>query len=328
MSTATKATIADKLDAMADGMQKTIDEKRRPMTQNPTPKRNKEYLLRVHEGNDLERGQRALRALAEAHRSGSIPEILKALRTKMEILPLVRKGLIPGGYYDVFESPEYAAKTPQATALQQLMERSVDDAEREADAERDRIAKIRDMEERIRFDPIPGFFPTPRPVIEEMLSRAGICDDHSVLEPSAGKGDIAEAIREAVPGCRLYVVELQPTLQGVLKAKGFHVVGSDFLEPLGLDSPVDRIVMNPPFENGQDIDHVCRAFGFLAPKGRLVSVMSQGPFFRSNSKAIAFRNWFAEVGGEREGLPGDAFKGAAVFRQTGVNCCLVTINKP
>ncbi len=65
--------------------------------------------------------------------------------------------------------------------------------------------------------------------------------------------------------------------------------------------------MNPPFENGQEIDHVRHAFSLLAPGGRLVSVMSEGPFFRSDSKAIAFRAWLDEVGAETESLPENAF---------------------
>ena len=35
--------IADKLDALADRLQKDIDHARRPMTRNPTPKRMREY---------------------------------------------------------------------------------------------------------------------------------------------------------------------------------------------------------------------------------------------------------------------------------------------
>ena len=36
-------------------------------------------------------------------------------------------------------------------------------------------------------------FPTPRPVIEQMLARANIQPGMTILEPSAGKGDIADA---------------------------------------------------------------------------------------------------------------------------------------
>ncbi len=52
----------------------------------------------------------------------------------------------------------------------------------------------------------------------------------------------------------------------------------------------DRVVMNPPFERQQDIDHVSRAAGMLKPGGRLVSVMSAGVTFRENNKTRWFRD--------------------------------------
>jgi len=68
--------IATSWTSLPSGMQKEIDYARRPMTQNPTPKRMRQYNSRVHDGNNWERGQRALRALADAHRAGTVPEIL------------------------------------------------------------------------------------------------------------------------------------------------------------------------------------------------------------------------------------------------------------
>ena len=79
--------------------------------------------------------------------------------------------------------------------------------------------------------------------------------------------------------------------------------------------------MNPPFENGQDIDHVRHAFGMLRPGGILVAIMSPGPFFRSDRKAAAFREWFDAMGGERRDLPAGAFRESG----TGVATVLVTV---
>jgi hypothetical protein len=49
--------------------------------------------------------------------------------------------------------------------------------------------------------------------------------------------------------------------------------------------------MNPPFEKGQDIEHVRHAYDQLKPGGRVVAIMSEGPFFRSDKKATEFRDW-------------------------------------
>ena len=169
-----------------------------------------------------------------------------------------------------------------------------------------------------------GFFPTPKAIISRMLELADIRPGHRVLEPSAGKGDILDMLREHYPDADVAAVEQNGTLFDVLAAKGHDVERGDFLEHAGT---YDRIIMNPPFENGADIEHVRHAFDQLAADGRLVSVMSEGPFFRSDRKAKEFREWLDEAGGESEQLPGDAFAGSDAFRQTGVRTRLVQISK-
>lgn len=171
---------------------------------------------------------------------------------------------------------------------------------------------------------LPGFFPTPRPVIDRMLELAQIKNHHRVLEPSCGKGDILDALREEYPELELHAIERNFTLADVLAAKGHAVEFADFLDHQG---SYDRILMNPPFENSLDAEHVQHAYALLAPGGRLVSVMCEGPFFRSDVKSVAFRDWLAVVGGEAEELPENAFQGKDAFRATGVRTRLVTINK-
>ena len=67
----------------------------------------------------------------------------------------------------------------------------------------------------------------------------------------SGKGNIADAIRAA--GATPDVVEPSGTLRTILEAKGYTLSGHDFMDILPM--PVyDAILMNPPFEGGQDID--------------------------------------------------------------------------
>lgn len=172
--------------------------------------------------------------------------------------------------------------------------------------------------------PLPGFFPTPSSVIDEMLELASINSTHRVLEPSCGKGDILDAIRNRYPDADLHAMEFNHTLADVLAAKGHTVEFGDFLEHA---AQYDRIVMNPPFENGQDMDHVRHAYECLGPGGRVVSVMSEGSFFRADKKAAAFRDWLAAVGGVSSELPADTFQGPEAFRQTSVRTRLVAIDK-
>ena len=112
---------------------------------------------------------------------------------------------------------------------------------------------------------LPGFFPTPRPVIERMLELAEVESKHRVLEPSCGKGDILDALKDECPGIELFAIERNYTLSDVLSAKGHEVEFGDFLEHLGT---YDRIVMNPPFEDGQDIEHIRHAYSLLSPGGQ------------------------------------------------------------
>jgi len=170
-----------------------------------------------------------------------------------------------------------------------------------------------------------GFFETPEAVVRRMLELADIQNRDWVLEPSAGLGAIARQIIPFAPRC-LYLVEKNlaryEKLRDTFVTNGLNVKTfcRDFLESLVLVT-FDKIVMNPPFEEGQDIDHVQHAYKMLNETGTLVSVMSEGPFFRGDKKATAFREWFESVGGESEPLPDGAFKESG----TGVKARLIII---
>ncbi|MBO9599845.1 MAG: methyltransferase [Cohnella sp.] len=185
-----------------------------------------------------------------------------------------------------------------------------------------RTRAVKQRESELARSKIEGFFPTPPAIVQQMLDAAGIEEGMSVLEPSAGKGNIADAIREAQPNASLDVIEINGALRELLQEKGHRVTSEDFMEA---DGSYDRIIMNPPFERGQDIEHVQRAYGLLAPGGRIVAIMSEGPFFRGDKNAAAFREWLESVGGTSEKLPEGAFKSSE--RPTGVATRLVVIDK-
>lgn len=171
---------------------------------------------------------------------------------------------------------------------------------------------------------LPGFFPTPPAVIRRILELADIQSNHSVLEPSCGKGDLIDALKNQHPSATLHAIELNLTLSDVLSAKRHDVEFGDFLEH---NRDYDRIVMNPPFENGADIQHIQHAYSLLKPGGRVVSVVCEGPFFRTDAKSVSFRKWLDDQDAKVERLPDDAFQGAEVFRETSVRTRLVTIEK-
>lgn len=318
-------TRPDRFRKMADTLQKQIEQKRAPMTQNPTPRRLRQYNSRLHDADNLENTQRALVAMADAIEAGRLPAILEDLKTKAEIADLVRTGYESTGYYDFRGTGRYVDDSRKAVTLQLLIEASLTDQQRSNAAELEQRKKIEALEDQVRFAKIPGFFPTPRPVIKRLVELAGIEDGDDVLDPEAGKGDIADFVREAF-AVDVTCAEINPTLCSILEAKGHKVIEGDFLQLNG-GRQFRRIVMNPPFEKGQDIDHVRHAFSLLPAGGRVASVVSEGPFFRKDKKSKQFRQWLDDHGAHVETLDPGAFKGPEAFRQTGVAARIVVIDK-
>lgn len=169
------------------------------------------------------------------------------------------------------------------------------------------------------------FFPTSGAVVEQMLEAADIQEGMAVLEPSAGMGHIADAIRERT-GVAADAVELSPSRRELLEAKGYELVGQDFLDLKG--GSYDRIVMNPPFSHGRDIQHVQHAYSLLKPGGRIVAIMGESAFFNSNKRAEAFRDWLESVGGTSEKLPEGSFMDPSLPVNTAASARMVVIEKP
>ncbi|MDX2528010.1 methyltransferase [Streptomyces europaeiscabiei] len=169
-----------------------------------------------------------------------------------------------------------------------------------------------------------GYFPTPNPVVRQLIDLAGIEPGMRVLEPSAGRGAIALAAADA--GAVVDCVEIQAEHADALR-DAHHpdvtVLVADFLTTN--PQPVyDRVVMNPPFARQADIAHVRHAWTALKPGGRLVAVMSAGVTFRQNAGAVAFRAWLEASGGRLVPLPEGAFQESG----TGVNTVIAVIPRP
>ena len=104
------------------------------------------------------------------------------------------------------------------------------------------------------------FYPTPQNIIDKMLFDLDFTMIKSILEPSAGKGDIVEALKKKEGNHNKYYgkqyyqfdidcIEADQNLQHILKGKNFRVVYNDFLT-YNTMKEYDLIIMNPPFSNG------------------------------------------------------------------------------
>jgi type I restriction-modification system DNA methylase subunit len=160
------------------------------------------------------------------------------------------------------------------------------------------------------------FFETPHDLAATVVERAGIKPEHRILEPSAGGGNILLAVYESIPlshwpKLNVVAVELNPKMQPKLAkyCRGGELhVGKDFLAMNGSLGLFDRIVMNPPFTKGQDIEHVEHAYNHLKPGGKLVAITSPGWTFRNDAKHNNFRSWLHTLDATHEDLPAGTFK--------------------
>lgn len=137
-----------------------------------------------------------------------------------------------------------------------------------------------------------NLFQTPEPVAARMadmvadhLAQAGTLEPR-ILEPSAGLGRIARALRSAVPAARLSLVDSSPECAAELRrtaADGDRVTEGDFLELAPeIIGPMDAVCMNPPFKLGRDVQHIRHAREMLKPGGLLVALCYDGT--RQNEK--------------------------------------------
>lgn len=310
-------------------------QKRRADRLTNTPKRALQDKAARIEADRLERTQKGLFALADAHEAGTCPKILAGLRTKKQVYDIMATKTSHPSYYQLFDTGEFYANDAEALALRELVNsRGLDSPL--AKEERERRNRIADLEAQIRFQKIPGFFPTPPALVARLIDLADIQPGQKVLEPSAGKGDLAEAVRDK--GAEVVCCEVVTALCNILSAKRFNVVDGDFIERFSTHDPIDligfiepameqfdRVVMNPPFEGMQDLAHVVHAYKLLKVGGRLVSIMSPSGFFRQDKRAVEFREWLEGTANEVHEVEAGAFKNG--FAPTGVAARIVVIDK-
>jgi predicted RNA methylase len=168
------------------------------------------------------------------------------------------------------------------------------------------------------------FYPTPSNLAKRMVSMVCGYADHgyAILEPSAGKGDLIQALRN-YDTSDIDAVEIDPDLRSVLKAKNIRVVHGDFLTFNTLKR-YDCILMNPPFSHG--VDHLTKALTLLKPGGSCVCLLNKETvenLYSNSRKALKQQldDWDAFI----EVIP-DAFKDAE--RRTNVDVSLIYVTKP
>lgn len=146
-------------------------------------------------------------------------------------------------------------------------------------------------------------FSTPPAEALVVVKAAALCLGMSVLEPSAGTGNIAVLAR--LSGAHVDTNEIDPRRRELLALQGFEPTAHD-AERLDNLLPLEKtyyaIVMNPPFsatggrvtghQTAFGARHIEQALLRLKPGGRLVAIVGRG----MASDRPGFRAWWAEIG--------------------------------
>lgn len=121
------------------------------------------------------------------------------------------------------------------------------------------------------------FYPTPKSLLNKIFDGVDWKQVDTILEPSAGKGDIIEFIQNSEEANRYHhnfeidCIEKDPNLQAVLKQKGFRLVHDDFFT-FHTWKQYDLIVMNPPFSCGDK--HLLNALKLQEDGGNVICILN------------------------------------------------------
>lgn len=118
------------------------------------------------------------------------------------------------------------------------------------------------------------FYPTPVGLIKKMFEGIKLYELNNILEPSAGKGDIVDYIKNiSAKNYKIDIdtVELEKNLVYILKGKGYKVIHDNFLT-LNTYKAYSLIIMNPPFSNGDK--HLLKALEMQKLGGKVVCILN------------------------------------------------------
>lgn len=173
-----------------------------------------------------------------------------------------------------------------------------------------------------------GAFFTSDSLATEVVGVARIEPGMSVLEPNGGSGVlvkrlIAAAVPEGQglsPADFVVTCEVHAPFAKELEETGACVVCDDFLsvESFG-GRRFDRIVMNPPFSNNQDIAHVIHAMSYLKEDGKLVCITSP-MFVEEKGPKSQFRELVVSTGAQSYSVDRGAFSASGYGGEVDVFC--------
>lgn len=168
------------------------------------------------------------------------------------------------------------------------------------------------------------FFATPDTIADLAVSKfSSLSADMTILEPSAGRGSLVNAVRRRCPQAVVDCYELMPeNIPYLQKVEGARIIGEDFNK---CEGKWQRIIANPPFSGNQDIDHVYMMYDHLQMDGELSVITSQHWKLAEDKKCQYFRKWLEDNNATIEDISAGEFKESG----TGVATTLIhLVRKP
>lgn len=182
-------------------------------------------------------------------------------------------------------------------------------------------------------------YPTPDEVAYKMVALVDLNKVETILEPSAGYGNLAAAVaraydihhyrgfseRESDPFLSDVIdfVEIDEKCRAYLKSKKANVIAEDFLE-LQTYKRYDLIIMNPPFSDG--VKHILKAIEMQKYGGQIACLLNSETI--NNPYTIERKVLIDKI----KQYDGKVYDYGACFvnseRSTDVNVCCVYIDIP
>lgn len=180
------------------------------------------------------------------------------------------------------------------------------------------------------------FYPTPSTLAGKMLAKVDWKKVNTILEPSAGKGDLVDAVIRFSQSSRneLYnrsegvsrmfdVIEMDMNLRLLLRGRDLRLVHDDFLT-YHPQKRYDLLLMNPPFSEGAK--HLLHAIELQRNGGQIVCLLNaetiRNPYTKDRQ---LLKQKLAEVNASIEFIQG-AFRHAE--RPSDVEVALINIKIP
>lgn len=183
------------------------------------------------------------------------------------------------------------------------------------------------------FDNNKDFYPTPKNIVYRMIDGLDFKMIKSILEPSAGSGNIVEVLEEKekllsttyhAHSFDIDCIEKDQNLQHILRGKNYRLVHDDFLT-YNTMKEYELVVMNPPFSNGAK--HLLKALDMQQRNGGAVICLLNAETLKNpcSNERIALKRQLEDYGANIEYIQ-DAFMDAE--RKTSVEIALVKVQLP